>query len=199
MLAESLAPVMAKVSGGREAGRFRTSGLASDRRGRRRGTQYHVYRGRKQRAQQNRTVRPRGTIALRRWTSGPFQCALRRNWYYSALKWSRGTPRPGSGTGATARPRQLGIGLAGSPRRAALAEPHAASTSLLSQRPIHPHRPGPTPRAFVAPQSGSETASWTCLRAACGLRARLGLSAAATCLLGPCCNDRTPLEPLCSV
>ena len=122
-----------------------------------------------------------------------------RNWYYSALKWSRGTPRPGSGTGATARPRQLGIGLAGSPRRAALAEPHAASTSLLSQRPIHPHRPGPTPRAFVAPQSGSETASWTCLRTACGLRARLGLSAAATCLLGPCCNDRTPLEPLCSV
>ena len=46
----------------------------------------------------------------------------------------------------TAGPRQLGTkaaGQAGSPRRAALVEPHAASTSLLSQRPAHPtHRPG---------------------------------------------------------
>ena len=34
-------------------------------------------------------------------------------------------------------------GQAGSPRRVALVEPHAASISLLSQRPAHPtHRPG---------------------------------------------------------
>jgi hypothetical protein len=59
-----------------------------------------------------------------------------------------------SGPGPRAGPRQLGTtaaGQAGSPRRVALVEPHAASTSLLSQRPAHPtHRPGRA-RPFPAP------------------------------------------------
>ena len=79
----------------------------------------------------------------------------------------------------TAGPRQLGTkaaGQAGSPRRAALVEPHAASTSLLSQRPAHPtHRPGrarprgPSRRrpAAVGVRNGCPDLPAGCLWAAC--------------------------------
>ena len=64
----------------------------------------------------------------------------------------------------------------GSPRRAALVEPHAASTSLLSQRPAHPtHRPGrarprgPSRRrpAAVGVRNGCPDLPAGCLWAAC--------------------------------
>jgi hypothetical protein len=95
------------------------------------------------------------------------------------------------GTAVTAGPRQLGTkaaGQAGSPRRAALAEPHAASTSLLSQRPTHPaHRPGrarprgPSRRrqAAVKVRNGRPDVPAGCLRAAC--------RAGAACCRSLCC------------
>ena len=67
-------------------------------------------------------------------------------------------------------------GQAGSPRRVALVEPHAASISLLSQRPAHPtHRPGrarprgPSRRrlAAVGFRNGCPDLPAGCLRAAC--------------------------------
>ena len=79
------------------------------------------------------------------WRSGPFGRGAetgsppRQNGPPVQLAGSHGAP-------VTAGPRQLGTkaaGQAGSPRRVALVEPHAASTSLLSQRLAHPaHRPG---------------------------------------------------------
>ena len=83
------------------------------------------------------------------------------------------------GAPVTAGPRQLGTkaaGQAGSPRRAALVEPHAASTSLLSQRLAHPaHRPGrarprgPSQRrpAAVGVRNGCPDLPAGCLWAAC--------------------------------
>ena len=109
-------------------------------------------------------------------------------------------------------PRQLGTGLAGSPRRAALAEPRAASTSLLSQRPTHPaHRPGrPRPRgpswrrpAAVRVRNGRPDVPAGCLRAACRAGAAccrsLCCAAGTACLLGPCCSGRTPARDLFSL
>ena len=67
-------------------------------------------------------------------------------------------------------------GQAGSPRRVALVEPHAASISLLSQRPAHPtHRPGrarprgPSRRrlAAVGFRNGCPDLPAGCLWAAC--------------------------------
>ena len=65
----------------------------------------------------------------------------------------------------------------------ALVEPHAASTSLLSQRPAHPLIAPAEPDPEGLPgagrlQLGSETATRTCQRAACGLLAAAALPAA---------------------
>ena len=102
----------------------------------------------------------------------------------------------------TAGPRQLGTkaaGQAGSPRRAALVEPHAASTSLLSQRPTHPaHRPGrarprgPSRRrqAAVKVRNGRPDVPAGCLRAAC--------RAGAACCRSLCCAAARCSLPVCS-
>ena len=112
----------------------------------------------------------------------------------------------------TAGPRQLGTkaaGQAGSPRRAALVEPHAASTrcsrSALLTLLIAPAEPDPEglPGAGWL-QLGSETAARTCQRAACGLPATAVLPAAGAlsvcqdCLLGPCCSGCIPVRALVS-
>ena len=127
----------------------------------------------------------------------------RPNWRFGRLR--SGEERPSSpdrnlppaqlagshGAKVTAGPRQLGTkaaGQAGSPRRAALVEPHAASTSLLSQRPTHPaHRPGrarprgPSRRrqAAVKVRNGRPDVPAGCLRAAC--------RAGAACCRSLCC------------
>ena len=111
----------------------------------------------------------------------------------------------------TAGPRQLGTkaaGQAGSPRRAALVEPHAASTSLLSQRPAHPtHRPGrarprgPSRRrpAAVGVRNGCPDLPAGCLRAACHCSAACCWSSVCQpCLLGPCCSGCIPVRALVS-
>ena len=115
------------------------------------------------------------------------------------------------GAKVTAGPRQLGTkaaGQAGSPRRAALVEPHAASTSLLSQRPAHPtHRPGRArPRgpsrcrpAAVGVRNGCPDLPAGCLRAACRCSAACCWSSACQpCLLGPCCSGCIPVRALAS-
>ena len=99
----------------------------------------------------------------------------------------------------------------GSPRRAALVEPHAASTSLLSQRPAHPtHRPGrarprgPSRRrpAAVGVRNGCPDLPAGCLRAACRCSAACCWSSACQpCLLvcsGPAAAILSLFE-LCSV
>ena len=111
----------------------------------------------------------------------------------------------------TAGPRQLGTkaaGQAGSPRRAALVEPHAASTSLLSQRPAHPtHRPGrarprgPSRRrpAAVGVRNGCPDLPAGCLRAACRCSAACCWSSVCQpCLLGPCCSGCIHVRALVS-
>ena len=108
-------------------------------------------------------------------------------------------------------PRQLGTkaaGQAGSPRRAALVEPHAASTSLLSQRPAHPtHRPGrarprgPSRRrpAAVGVRNGCPDLPAGCLLAACHCSAACCWSSACQpCLLGACCSGLIPVRTLFS-
>ncbi len=96
----------------------------------------------------------------------------------------------------TAGPRQLGTkaaGQAGSPRRAALVEPHAASTrcsrSALLTLLIAPAEPDPEglPGAGRL-QLGSETAARTCQRAACGLPAAAALRAAGALSASPVCS-----------
>ena len=84
----------------------------------------------------------------------------------------------------------------------ALAEPHAASTSLLSQRPAHPtHRPGrarprgPSRRrpAAVGVRNGCPDVPAGCLRAACRCSAACCWSSVCQpCLLGPCCSECIP-------
>ena len=124
------------------------------------------------------------------WRSGPFWRGAetgsppRQNGPPAQLAGSHGAQ-------VTAGPRQLGTkaaGQAGSPRHAALAEPHAASTSLLSQRPTHPaHRPGrarprgPSRRrqAAVKVRNGRPDVRAGCLRAAC--------RAGAACCRSLCC------------
>ena len=96
----------------------------------------------------------------------------------------------------------------GSPRRAALVEPHAASTSLLSQRPAHPtHRPGrarprgPSRRrpAAVGVRNGCPDLPAGCLRAACRCSAACCWSSVCQpCLLGPCCSGCIPVRALVS-
>ena len=99
-------------------------------------------------------------------------------------------------------------GQAGSPRRVALVEPHAASTSLLSQRPAHPtHRPGrarprgPSRRrpAAVGVRNGCPDLPAGCLRAACRCSAACCWSSVCQpCLLGPCCSGCIPVRALVS-
>jgi len=94
---------------------------------------------------QDRATAARAPCSRPNWRFGPFGAGEERpsspapNGPPAQLAGSHGAP-------VTAGPRQLGTkaaAQAGSPRHAALAEPHAASTSLLSQRPTHPaHRPG---------------------------------------------------------
>ena len=73
-------------------------------------------------------------------------------------------------------------GQAGSPRRVALVEPHAASISLLSQRPAHPtHRPGrarPRGPSWRRPAAVGFRNGCPDLWAACGLPATAVLPAA---------------------
>ena len=99
-------------------------------------------------------------------------------------------------------------GQAGSPRRVALVEPHAASISLLSQRPAHPtHRPGRArPRgpswrrpAAVGVRNGCPDLPAGCLRAACHCSAACCWSSVCQpCLLGPCCSGCIPVRALVS-
>ena len=130
---------------------------------------------------------------------------------YTAPKCSRSPKLRHRGTAVTAGPRQLGTkaaGQAGSPRRAALVEPHAASTSLLSQRPAHPtHRPGrarprgPSRRrpAAVGVRNGCPDLPAGCLRAACRCSAVCCWSSACQpCLLGACCSGLIPVRTLFS-
>ena len=99
-------------------------------------------------------------------------------------------------------------GQAGSPRRVALVEPHAASISLLSQRPAHPtHRPGrarPRGPSWRRPAAVGFRNGCPDLWAACGLPATAVLPAAGAlsvcqdCLLGPCCSGCIPVRALVS-
>ena len=115
---------------------------------------------------------------------------------YTAPKCSRSPKLRHRGTAVTAGPRQLGTkaaGQAGSPRRAALVEPHAASTrcsrSALLTLLIAPAEPDPEglPGAGRL-QLGSETAARTCQRAACGLPAAAALRAAGALSASPVCS-----------
>ena len=153
----------------------------------------------------------------------PAHLCSRPNWRFGRF-WA-GEERPSSpaqnlppaqlagshGALVTAGPRQLGTkaaGQAGSPRRAALVEPHAASTSLLSQRPAHPtHRPGrarprgPSRRrpAAVGVRNGCPDLPAGCLRAACRCSAACCWSSVCQpCLLGPCCSGCIPVRALVS-
>ena len=118
----------------------------------------------------------------------------------ASTPWYRSNGWPTLGTKAA--------GQAGSPRRAALVEPHAASTSLLSQRPAHPtHRPGrarprgPSRRrpAAVGVRNGCPDLPAGCLRAACRCSAACCWSSVCQpCLLGPCCSGCIPVRALVS-
>ena len=162
-----------------------------------------------------RIERPRARAPCSRpnWRFGPFGAGEER----PSSPAQNGPPAQLAGShGAlvTAGPRQLGTkaaGQAGSPRRAALVEPHAASTSLLSQRPAHPtHRPGrarprgPSRRrpAAVGVRNGCPDLPAGCLRAACRCSAACCWSSACQpCLLvcsGPAAAILSLFE-LCSV
>ena len=159
-----------------------------------------------------RIERPRARAPCSRpnWRFGPFGAGEER----PSSPAQNGPPAQLAGShGAlvTAGPRQLGTkaaGQAGSPRRAALVEPHAASTSLLSQRPAHPtHRPGRArPRgpswrrpAAVGVRNGCPDLPAGCLRAACRCSAACCWSSACQpCLLGACCSGLIPVRTLFS-
>ena len=163
-------------------------------------------------AQVPRIERPRPGAPCSRpnWRFGPFGAGEER----PSSPAQNGPPAQLAGShGAlvTAGPRQLGTkaaGQAGSPRRAALVEPHAASTSLLSQRPAHPtHRPGrarprgPSRRrpAAVGVRNGCPDLPAGCLRAACHCSAACCWSSVCQpCLLGPCCSGCIPVRALVS-
>ena len=132
----------------------------------------------------------------------PAELALRTIWAWCRNRFSNRQNLPpaqlaGShGALVTAGPRQLGTkaaGQAGSPRRAALVEPHAASTrcsrSALLTLLIAPAEPDPEglPGAGRL-QLGSETAARTCQRAACGLPATAALRAAGALSASPVCS-----------
>ena len=172
--------------------------------------------------------RPRNSVmqahsAQDRATAGPRTMQPRPNWRFGPFGAGEETVSPPAQNGppaqlvgshgalVTAGPRQLGTkaaGQAGSPRRAALVEPHAASTSLLSQRPAHPtHRPGrarprgPSRRrpAAVGVRNGCPDLPAGCLRAACRCSAACCWSSACQpCLLGACCSGLIPVRTLFS-
>eukprot|EP01051_Picozoa_sp_SAG22_P002335 SAG22_NODE_102_length_20195_cov_3.248308_19_plen_211_part_00 len=167
----------------------------------------HPRRGRTRAAAQPHSIVMQAHSAQDRATAARAPCS-RPNWRFGPF--GAGEERPSSpaqngppaqlagshGALVTAGPRQLGTkaaGQAGSPRRAALVEPHAASTrcsrSALLTLLIAPAEPDPEglPGAGRL-QLGSETAARTCQRAACGLPAATALRAAGALSASPVCS-----------